>query len=525
MDLFTYLMAKNGNNSSVHGDLFSYLLGKGQSQIYTISGTTIYIPNAKKLVSFMMTKESTQATSILPSEYTQVDYIESHGTEYIDILYNFTSEFAELKMNAQLMELSTTDTAKALCGRSVSSTGRIFYLSQNSLYGFYFQTGSTTATNIVSNISDTNKHYFNCVVSDKNYFYLDNNLIGSSTKNSSILNENLFCVFARKGNNNEASNFSKMKLYDLKLYDNNVLICDLIPCYRNLDNEVGAYDLVNNVFYTNQGTGAFTYGSVASIPNPDYPQEVNVVEGYRNLFDKDNANILNNVFVSTNVSSITPQNGAKCIYIPIKPNTTYTFSKIKSARFAIATTSNLPAQGVSISDKVQNNDATSLTLTSSSTANYLVAFVYFSTYDTLTLQKILDSIMIVEGSTELPYVPYGNNYVAVNVNDGNTTNSYPIPLNNNELVGKSTNLDQLIVDKSGNVYINKIFAKIDSYNGETITTDYWSTTGGLDTGATIYYVMNEPQLIDLNTTVDLRLFKGANTITNSEDGYMTIEYR
>ena len=60
MDLFTYLMAKNGNNTSVHGDLFSYLLGKGQSQTYTVSGTTIYIPDAKKLVSFMMTKESSQ---------------------------------------------------------------------------------------------------------------------------------------------------------------------------------------------------------------------------------------------------------------------------------------------------------------------------------------------------------------------------------------------------------------------------------------------------------------------------------
>ena len=33
MDLFTYLMAKNGNNTSVHGDLFSYLLGKGNFEL------------------------------------------------------------------------------------------------------------------------------------------------------------------------------------------------------------------------------------------------------------------------------------------------------------------------------------------------------------------------------------------------------------------------------------------------------------------------------------------------------------
>lgn len=36
-------------------------------------------------------------------------------------------------------------------------------------------------------------------------------------------------------------------------------------------------------------------------------------------------------------------------------------------------------------------------------------------------------------------------------------------------------------------YSTNLFTKINSYNGETITTTYISTTGGLDTGATVYY--------------------------------------
>ena len=49
MDLFTYLMAKNDHNTSVKKDLFSYLLGKGQSGTYTdYSGTSLSINNTKK---------------------------------------------------------------------------------------------------------------------------------------------------------------------------------------------------------------------------------------------------------------------------------------------------------------------------------------------------------------------------------------------------------------------------------------------------------------------------------------------
>ena len=66
MDLFTYLMAKSGNNSSVHGDLFSYLLGKGQSHTQTISGITIYIPDAKKtkIVELIMEKGKSMLDSL-----------------------------------------------------------------------------------------------------------------------------------------------------------------------------------------------------------------------------------------------------------------------------------------------------------------------------------------------------------------------------------------------------------------------------------------------------------------------------
>ena len=52
-----------------------------------------------------------------------------------------------------------------------------------------------------------------------------------------------------------------MKVYRLKLYENNVLVRDYVPCYRTSDNEVGLYEVVNNVFYPNNGTGTFNKGN------------------------------------------------------------------------------------------------------------------------------------------------------------------------------------------------------------------------------------------------------------------------
>lgn len=52
---------------------------------------------------------------------------------------------------------------------------------------------------------------------------------------------------------------SSNKLYKLDIYDGNwTHIYDLVPCYRKSDTEIWMYDLINDVFYTNQWTWTFT---------------------------------------------------------------------------------------------------------------------------------------------------------------------------------------------------------------------------------------------------------------------------
>lgn len=160
-------------------------------------------------------------------------------------------------------------------------------------------------------------------------------------------------------------------------------------------------------------------------PNPDYPQTVNTVTGRqvvtisdgdsqsqsyevnlgKNLFDKDNPNLLT-AFVNYSEGEIQSSATAKTLYIPITGGETYTVSKMLSSRFTLGTTANVPAIGEPLINKLQNNSATVLSLATSDTAKYLCVDFYRSAEDTATIEEIMNSIQIEKGSTATSYAPY-----------------------------------------------------------------------------------------------------------------------
>lgn len=205
---------------------------------------------------------STQENSILPSGYTQVEYIESSETQYIDTGFK-PNQDTKLEIDYKYIDDGITRHDWSAFG-----VNELFVLSSSNISPMLFKYNSTKYTSTVSTL-ERHKVKF-----DKNNVYVDGNLIYTFTYSTFQANYNAL-LFARRANSNGAlQERSKMQLYDCKIYDNNVLIRHFIPCKRNSDNEVGLYDLVNDVFYTNQGTGTFTAGSTVSIPNPSYPQPI-----------------------------------------------------------------------------------------------------------------------------------------------------------------------------------------------------------------------------------------------------------
>lgn len=54
------------------------------------------------------------------------------------------------------------------------------------------------------------------------------------------------------------------KMWRCKCVQGGSLIRDFVPAIRNSDGYVGLYDIVNNVFYGNSGSGGFIAGNVSS---------------------------------------------------------------------------------------------------------------------------------------------------------------------------------------------------------------------------------------------------------------------
>ena len=95
--------------------------------------------------------------------------------------------------------------------------------------------------------------------------------------------------------------------------------------------------------------------------------------------------------------------------------------------------------------------------------------------------------------------------VIITSTKGNQSSQITYNLGNNELTGYDYIKDNKLYKYTG---------KINSYNGETITGDYISTTGGLDNGATVYYKLQSPQQIEISKSGGLSVY-GEDTIISS----------
>lgn len=128
--------------------------------------------------------------------------------------------------------------------------------------------------------------------------------------------------------------------------------------------------------------------------------QTEIVVHNENLFDKNNAVLINGT-VNAGDNTITDAPLNRTTYIPCEPNTTYTISKRNNGdtnRFAVATSVDLPAIGVSTYQGIRTDNANSITITTNPTANYLVFFFYRTQETLITLEEMLDSIRIEEGT-------------------------------------------------------------------------------------------------------------------------------
>lgn len=184
------------------------------------------------------------AKSQLPKEYTRLEYIESTGTQYIDTNFCATSN---TKIEA---DLQWTNLTIAQYSGSYSSSSYLAF-GMNSKYEIYMgntyaNTGTPTTDRTIIIMDASNK---TAIINGSSY------TISYSSFTTTTTTHTIFALNRTTAINSNCS----MKLYSYKIYDNDTLIRDFIPCI-NPSGEIGLYDLVYGVFYNNAGTGTFTAG-------------------------------------------------------------------------------------------------------------------------------------------------------------------------------------------------------------------------------------------------------------------------
>lgn len=268
-------------------------------------------------------------------------------------------------------------------------------------------------------------------------------------------------------------------------------------------------------------------GGTAS-PNPDYPSDIEVVGNNANLFDKDNANILNAYF-SSSTSQITSNASNRTLYIKCEPNTDYSIRKINSSQFVVGYTHELPqigsdVYGISAATTQIDSNYKYISLKTDSDAQYIVVRFMQTAQDTLTLEELLDTIKIEKGTTSTSYTDYNCGGIDFTMASKNlydaTTDEYTAD-------GLSNSADSSVLKVNGNVasYSRREFnSKI--LNAGTYSINLNLKSGSItstSSGGLFYiYKAGTSQPVSSNIALTDTNKNGSRSFTLEEDTNITI---
>lgn len=202
----------------------------------------------------------------LPVGYTKVEYLQGNGNQYIDLGFiPHTGIVAKGKYTGftQPMPLGISTPM----GVMSSSTNRF------DMFSFGSTTIEGTMTQVFG-LGYVSYHFTNTPIEQgkvyevesalkdgEQYLKVDGNTIFTNNVSGSIEATANMLLFNRYKNGSLDIGWYEGKIYYVKIWQDNVLIRDMIPCLDN-NNVPCFYDRVNKQTYYNQGTGEFIYGQV-----------------------------------------------------------------------------------------------------------------------------------------------------------------------------------------------------------------------------------------------------------------------
>jgi hypothetical protein len=204
------------------------------------------------LLAFAGTASGVHAA--LPAEYQWVEYIASSGTQYIDTGIRATTT-TRIILDFRYNPKPTTGSYN---GYTHGSSNGHFQFGANAT-DFYIMISKSSTWVDTGVPVDTERHVWDLSKASPK---LDDTLINNTTTSAFVNNTNhgSLYLFARHTTSGPTY-YCSMEVYSCRIYDGSTLVRDFVPALRVSDSVAGLYDLVNDSFYTNLGTGAFVAGS------------------------------------------------------------------------------------------------------------------------------------------------------------------------------------------------------------------------------------------------------------------------
>lgn len=188
----------------------------------------------------------------LPGDYQEVEYIKSAGNEYIDLGIKGTEN---TKVD---IEFQVTGYYFLPFGARQNSTANAFAIwAMSGAVGSNLRIGFDNTAGYTGPETTSDKYH---IIFGKEGAFVNDTKVWTPNNYRTFETPDTLLVFGYRGSSASISR-CEMKLFALKLWENNVLIRDFIPCYRKSDSEIGLYDIVTRAFFQNAGTGAFTKGA------------------------------------------------------------------------------------------------------------------------------------------------------------------------------------------------------------------------------------------------------------------------
>lgn len=229
------------------GQVFSCAINEGQEKFQITKGG---VNNCNTL----------NETGNLPSGYMPLQYIQSSGAQSINTNYLATEntrtifDYEYLNSSASWAGLFGSDNYP-----TNSDMGYGLFLN-GSTYGCYVSNHTTgncwnqeVGTWIQNQRTLLDFTHSKLIINNAAYN------LRTTTFATSLVPIYLFAFRRSTGN----AGVSSIRLYNCQIWERTTLVRNFIPAKRAVDGVLGLYDTVNNVFYTNSGSGNFIAGPMA----------------------------------------------------------------------------------------------------------------------------------------------------------------------------------------------------------------------------------------------------------------------